>query len=199
MDQFYKEKRDAGNRYRAEQLRQIESLIVKKRKLADRQRAEYFRCDFSSVDNYVSSVEQYRADLIHMLGWPLNGYDERMPVPDAGIEYVSEDSLGRIFRLNIEVMEDVTAYGILFLPHTAPPYPLILSQHGGWGTPELCSDFFGSDNYHDMTRRVLRKGAAVFAPQLLLWKEEFGPEFDRVHIDVRTQAAWGFDYGSGAF
>src|SRR5699024_2568078 len=52
------------------------------------------------------------------------------------------------------------------------------------GTPELCSGFFGSANYNDMTLRIFQKGVNVFAPQLLLWKEgDFGEDSHRAEID----------------
>jgi hypothetical protein len=67
----------------------------------------------------------------------------------------------------------------------------VIAQHGGLGTPELCSGFFGSDNYNDMTRRILRKGVAVFAPQMLLWAEEFGPNTERLTIDAELKQLGG--------
>jgi hypothetical protein len=74
-------------------------------------------------------------------------------------------------------------YGILFMPKGEGPHPLIISQHGGKGTPELCSSFFNSSNYNDMSLRLRKHGCAVFAPQLLLWGEDFGPDNERLAMD----------------
>jgi hypothetical protein len=188
---LYKEGREVGNQYRAVQLRQIETLIMKRRKVSAEQRKRYFRPDLSSIEAYKDSLKKYRKDLINMLGWPLNKYTSKLFNPSADIEYVATDLLGTIYRLNIHVMSDVTMYGLLFLPLTPPPWPLVISQHGGMGTPELCSGFFGSDNYNDMTRRILRKNVAVFAPQMLLWAEEFGPNTDRSRIDTELKQLGG--------
>ncbi len=80
---------------------------------------------------------------------------------------MAKDDLGHIERIWIEVFSGLQSYGLLFVPHGAGMHPLVISQHGGLGTPELTAGFFGSANYSDMTRRVLRRGAVVFAPQAL--------------------------------
>lgn len=45
----------------------------------------------------------------------------------------------------------------------------VLLQHGGGGTPELCMDMNGKNNYTHMAKVLAEEGFAVFAPQLLLW------------------------------
>ena len=44
--------------------------------------------------------------------------------------------------------------------------PLVISMHGGGGSPEVAL-FHGGGNYHDMVRGAVRHGYAVFAPQHL--------------------------------
>jgi dienelactone hydrolase len=184
MPNLYKESKERGNEYRREQLDQILNKIKEKQQKSVARRKEYFKPDFSSKENYVKSMDKYRIDLIKGLGWPMTEYRSNLDVPEADIIYEGEDELGKIYRLNINIMEGMTVYGILFLPKSEPPYTLVISQHGGGGTAELCSGLFdGTQNYNDMTRRVLRKGFAVFAPQLMLWNENFGPEFNRSKID----------------
>lgn len=52
--------------------------------------------------------------------------------------------------------------------------------------------FFGSANYNDMVRRILRRGVAVFAPQLLLWNpDRFGPDHEKNVIDRRLKQVGG--------
>ena len=123
-----------------------------------------------------------------MLSWnPLTDYSEGLPLPSASKEFIAEDDMGRIYRVLLEVADDFIFYGILFLPKSFDEnkkYPFIISQHGGAGTPELCSDFYFDTNYTHMTRRVLEKNAVVFAPQLLLWdKNNFGAAYDRNAAD----------------
>ncbi len=191
LKDLYTEARDTGNPYRTAQLEQFKELIKQRREFSVEQRRRYFAPEFASVAAYESSIVRYRKDFINMLGWPLNDYAPNLPIPLADIEYVAADSLGEIYRINIHVMPGITMYGVLLLPHTPPPWPLVIAQHGGLGTPELCSGFFGSDNYNDMSRRILRRGAAVFAPQMLLWAEEFGPDTERLHIDVQLKQLGG--------
>ena len=158
---------------------------------ADKRRKKFFRPDFASMDAFQESVDVYRSKLISMLGWPLCNYSEEMGTPDADVEFVAEDELGSIYRLNIHVGFGLSTYGVLFVPEGKGPHPLIISQHGGQGTPELCSGFFDSANYNDMSRRILRRGFAVFSPQLLLWAEEFGPTYDRPYLERQLKQLGG--------
>ena len=88
-------------------------------------------------------------------------------------EFVAEDDVCKIYRITIPVAEVIPFYGILMIPHNVKfPAPLVIAQHGGNGTPELCSDFHGKNNYNHMVQRLLSRGAIVFAPQILLWRTE---------------------------
>src|ERR1035437_1917095 len=138
MSELYTESRYYSNKYRDDQFEQINNLIKSKRKEANLKRASYFKQNFTTIEDYKLSIEKLRADFINMLGWPLNTYFDDMPLPNAQIEFVAEDYLGKIYRLNISVIDEVTTYGMLFLPNTPPPYPLVICQHGGSGTPEVC-------------------------------------------------------------
>jgi hypothetical protein len=81
---------------------------------------------------------------------------------------------------------------LYFRPHGSGPFPFAISQHGGDGTPEYCSGLTGSSNYNNMTRGVLEKGIAVFAPQLLTWDTgSFGPNHNRDTIDRRLKQTGG--------
>ena len=62
--------------------------------------------------------------------------------------------------------------------------PLVVFQHGGGGTPELASDFYGKNNYNHGVRRVVNRGVAVLLPQLLIWSQE----------ESETQRAHPIDY-----
>ena len=81
-----------------------------------------------------------------------------------------ETDLAAVYRLTVYINDEIPFYALLHLPKSAKaPLPLIIAQHGGGGTPELCSDLYGKNNYNGMVRRCLSRGAAVLAPQLLLW------------------------------
>ena len=188
---LYREPQDAGNSYRKTMLEEVRRLLDKEYKKADHHRDRYFAPDFSSIDSYERSLSKYRDDLIRMLGWPLDsGLDRDVPLISS--QEVAKDSLGRISRILVETLPGVNTYGIFFRPHGDGPFPLVISQHGGGGTPELCSGFFHSANYNDITRRVLRRGCAVFAPQLLLWQpDRFGPDHEKDRIDGRLKEIGG--------
>ena len=106
-------------------------------------------------------------------------------------EFVAEDELGRLFRVWIQTLPEMETYGLLFVPHSGGPFPLVISQHGGGGTPELCSNLFQPANYNDMSRRVLRRHCVVFAPQLPMWREEFGPPVERDRLDRQLKQLGG--------
>ena len=85
---------------------------------------------------------------------------------------VCDDEVCKIFRLKVYITPDIPMYAMLLLPHNVKAKaPLVVAQHGGGGTPESCSDFDGKNNYNNMVQRVLERGAAVIAPQLLLWSQ----------------------------
>ncbi|MGO4697136.1 dienelactone hydrolase family protein [Paenibacillus sp. 2TAB26] len=181
---LYGEDPDIGNWYREKQKIELDHLIKRMRATGNQNRAEFFRPDTSSIDTYEAGLEPYREKFKAMLGWPLSDPALDSSIPIARVEWVAQDRLSKIYRVMVEGEYGLTTYGLLFLPLTEGPFPLVISQHGGEGTPELCSSFYGPTNYHDMTRRVLQRNIAVFAPQLLLWKEgEYGPPYDRASID----------------
>jgi hypothetical protein len=183
---LYCENENAGNVYRDDYRSDIKKLIENRRRKADLIRGNYITPDAIFEDS-----ERYRRDFIDMLGWPLNASLSRS-IPNVVQKFVSRDRLGTIYRMKIEVIDGFWFYGLLFLPNEVKQYPLVIAQHGGGGTPELCSGFFGSANYNDMTRKILENKVAVFAPQLLLWSSpRFGESYDRAKIDVQLKQIGG--------
>jgi dienelactone hydrolase len=152
-----------------------------------RSEADKSRGGFITPQSLAADREHYRSEFYKMLGRPLTEYSADLPLPGASKEFIGRDDMGTIYRILIEVTEGFTFYGILFLPvhfDDTMKYPFVISQHGGGGTPELCSDFYTDTNYTHMTRRVQEKNAVVFAPQLLLWdKNNFSAEYNREDAD----------------
>ncbi|OAS23074.1 alpha/beta hydrolase family protein [Paenibacillus oryzisoli] len=189
---LYIEPEDKGNHYRLKQYEELIAWITRLQQQSELQRRNYFTPDYTDGKCYMSSIEHYRQEFATMLGLPLlarNAGDIVNEPPDEAIyELVGEDELSTIYRVTIPVREGLHAYGILLLPQGKGPFPLVISQHGGQGTPEMTAGFFASDNYNEMTRRIVQRGVAVFAPQLLLWETgRFGPVFDRKQIDVQLK------------
>jgi dienelactone hydrolase len=111
-------------------------------------------------------LEEHRQRYIKMLGLDRIGTEGN---PPATLTRVGEDEDAVIYRATVHITPEIPQYGLLFVPHGTLKAPLVIAQHGGYGTPELCSDLNGKNNYNHMVRRVLRRGAIVYAPQLLIW------------------------------
>ena len=145
------------------------------------------RRSFITPDTLANDREHYRAEYISMLGI------DKIPAPTkpTECEYYAEDEVAKIYRLTVYITDEIPMYAMLFIPHgVTSGAPLIISQHGGGGTPELTADMNGKNNYNHMTQRVLERGAVVIAPQLLLWARttsETAPghpiEFNRQKLD----------------
>lgn len=185
MEEYYTEAEDIASVYRKQYLDSITDLIKKKQEEKNKERVNTF---LNNLDN----IEKEREELKKMLGWPLYGGCEHKPA--LKLEYVGKDSEVYIYRAFIDVFPDYSFYGILFIkadtsgePDASKfgKKPLIISQHGGLGTPEFCSGIYGDTaNYNQMTRRILKNDVHVFAPQLLIWcPERYKLPFERVDID----------------
>ncbi|WP_135552898.1 alpha/beta hydrolase family protein [Paenibacillus cymbidii] len=176
---------------RVRQYEELERWVGLERQHANAHRRQAFAPDFSSAETYAASLTPYRRSLRRMLGRPLADLPNERTPPVAECEWVARDDLADIYRLTVHADERLSLYALLFMPQGERPLPLVLVQHGGSGTPELCAGFYGPSNYHDMVRRFLRRGAAVFAPQLHLWTAERGPDNKRPLFDNRLKQLGG--------
>ena len=123
-----------------------------------------FQPDFASIQSFVTSAEAYRRAFATSIGFPAPGV---IPEEPARFERLGEDGIGTYFRAYIPVRPGLNTEGIYIVPKGAiGPAPLVIAQHGGAGSPELAL-FNGGSNYHDMVRGAVKRGFAVFAPQLL--------------------------------
>jgi dienelactone hydrolase len=130
--------------------------------------------------------------LAKVIGWPLHDGPPR----DARLidsTHLGDDADASIHRLIFDILPNhgsLPMHGLLMLPHAPGPHALCISQHGGGGTPELCSGLLesGSANYNDQSRRLIRRGYAVFAPQLMMWNaDQFGEPHEREAVDQRLK------------
>ena len=170
---------NAGEVFRKEYLNSVERLIRQKNEEAVRERERYAK-------QFRGHEEEYRLELVRQLGWPLNEYfakkEGELSVPEVKKTFVTKEEDISIYRLQLEVFPEFWYYGILFAKEDGKKRPLVISQHGGQGTPELCSSLYeeGSDNYNDMTQRLLQYDVNVFAPQMLLWNiPQYRVSYDR--------------------
>ena len=144
----------------------IRKVIENRRLQADEARKAY--ADPQAV---AAHPDHYREELRQLLGWPLTE-----PVRETAKMTLAEEKIlepGILMqRLQFEVLPGLPFYGILLIPQEkTEKMPLVISQHGGWGTPEQTADLHMPNNYKSMSLRLARAGCVVFAPQLLLWLE----------------------------
>lgn len=183
MAEQYREESSQSDSYRAGYLESVKSFLSR-----EQARAEERRAAFITPEKLAADPEGYRARYLSMLGIPLSDYKTYAKDPVKVLEdtLVTRTETHELRRMRLEVTEGFAMYGILFLPLSGitENTPFVLSQHGGLGTPEVCSDFFGDNNYNHQTNRLLARGAVVFAAQLLLWnKEAYGNPYDRQKLD----------------
>lgn len=155
---------DFADPYRQAYLSGIEEYIARMNRECAQARRTYFCPEKLKKDQ-----ERYRREYLQMLGLDtfLNA-----GTPKANLVYVGQDDSCDIYRLTVELTEEIPFYSLLMIPKSVTgPVPLVIAQHGGGGTPELCCDMYGKNNYNRMARRILERGAAVLAPQLLLWSQ----------------------------
>lgn len=124
---------------------------------------------FLNPEELVKNPEKFRDMYKEMLG--INQFLEN-GMTSAEMIYVGKDDICRIYRLTVKVTDEIPFYAMLLIPHGIDKCPLAIVQHGGWGTPELCCDMNGKNNYNHMAQRVLERNIAVLAPQLMLWTTE---------------------------
>ena len=174
--QIYQGNVSLGNHLRKEYLESINKFIDQKYSESFRKRDEF--CD----KDIVQKQEVYRKQYIDMIGEPVYPYPEYCP--KAKSTYVGKDDMCDIYYLQIEVMPEFWFWGIFMVPFNIEKAPLVIAQHGGGSTPEICSDMLGESNYGYFTKRALERGMAVFAPQLLLWKFDIQTGEKKLEIDL---------------
>jgi len=162
MNTQYSEVPEAAAAYREEFLKAVQDLTAKREAQLNDERFHLLRKIFDDP-------ETSRKDFASMFGWPLT--EERTPAVGVQETFLGYSAGRLVSRLRMEVLPGLPFYGLLFRFEDDTPRPFLISQHGGLGTPELCSSLYpaGSANYNEQTQRLLKYNVNVFAPQLLLW------------------------------
>ncbi len=159
---------------RREQHLQIKAYVDKVLATKVDQSLDALRPDFSSVAAYARSVEPWRERVIASLGGRPPGAKEGRVTK---FQQVGEDAECTVFRVWIEVVDGVEAYGIYLVPKgLTGKAPLIVAQHGGGGSPEAMCDLDTRVNYRSFGREAVRKGYIVWAPALAMRCDYCGDE-----------------------
>lgn len=122
--------------------------------------------DFLSTESYESSLYPFRKKLGDYFGYPppkaIKGKITRF-------EKAGEDNYSTVYRVWIEVIDDVHTYGLYLLPKSGGcKLPLIVAIHGGGGNPEAICGLDTRVNYHDFGYEAVKRGYAVWAPGLTM-------------------------------
>ena len=123
-----------------------------------------------SPERMAAMREDFRAEYAHMLGIDTCREVFGTGAPEAELTEISNDDNETISRVKLKICDGVYFTGLLLVPkQRQAKAPLALMSHGGGGSPQLCCDLIGPNNYGGVVRMLLNRGVVVFAPQLLLW------------------------------
>ena len=172
----YREEKEIAKQYKQQYVSGLHNLISEREQVSEAIRKEY-------TADIFKNPQKYRDDLCKMLGWPLVDYEGEEVVPPTSEKLSDEDGYS-VYRMQFEILKGLTMTGLFFKAGDTKK-PLVLFQHGGAGTPEFVSGVYGSSEYYfDVVQKLIKEGAHVFAPQLLLWDNTYGVDYDRKAIDA---------------
>ncbi|MBO5408549.1 MAG: hypothetical protein J6A61_04005 [Clostridia bacterium] len=175
----YQETKEISKKYKQQYVNGLEHLLARREADCETVRETYRKDIFTNP-------KKYREDFQKMLGWPLVGYTpEQLSEPKS--EKLSDENGYSVYRMQFEILKGVFLTG-LFFQVDGKKNPLVIFQHGGAGTPEFAAGVYGSSEYYyDVIQNLTGQGAHVFAPQLLLWDETYGVEYDRKAMDAHLK------------
>ena len=139
--------------------------------------------DYTSLRRYCASADALRKKLISegLGGWP-----ERPRKIKAKEEYLGELEPGSLYRLEVEVLPDVSMPALLLLPKSAKkkPLPGVICLHGYGGSPEWTMGFGTPREMNYMNscgHRLSSAGYVVLAPHIVCSPP--GIDRDRVRLE----------------
>jgi hypothetical protein len=133
-----------------------------------------FEPDATSRAAYERSLAPYREKLGGFFGTPPPGAREGRVTR---FQQIGEDKFCTLFRVWVEVIENVEAYGIYMLPKQRKARaPLLIAQHGGGGNPEAICDLDTRENYRSFGPEAVKRGYIVWAPALAMRSTYSGDE-----------------------
>ena len=143
---------------RDEQYRQMDRYFTALIDQADHKRIEYWKkLDYSSPAAYDRAVQPYRDDWARYIGVPDTSGVPLQPRREKLAEF--QDSTA--YRVWIQTLPGVQAYGILLLPRkTAGRSPALIALHGVQGTPEFVAGIAPEPGNRDSVYRTFARTAA---------------------------------------
>ena len=171
-----------SNPLRTEQARELDEYI--KTIASDKSLLKaILKPDYSSQAAFEQSVKPYRKAFCDSIGYPPPG---KRPEQELSLEQIGEDSIAVYYRAMIPILPGVHSEGIYIIPKSVQgKAPLVISMHGGGGSPEVAL-FNGGSNHNDMVRGAAKRGYIVYAPQHLFRAEGYPGDIRR-RIDDRMR------------
>jgi cephalosporin-C deacetylase-like acetyl esterase len=163
---------------RDEQYRQMDRYITDLVMKADGVRAEYWKdLDLSSIPAYERSVERYRRDWSRFLGVPDMGNTPLSPRR----EKVAELETHTVYRVWLDCLPGVQAYGVLLVPkRLRGKAPGLVALHGHGGSAEIVAGLLdpkASGAYKRFGETAARRGYVVWCPFIFgTYSEEYEPQ-----------------------
>ena len=153
----------------------------------------FLELDFSSPAAYERSLEPARERLRAAYGTPPPGAKVGRVTK---FLQVGQDADCTVYRVWIEVIDGVEAYGIYLVPKKLPPggkAALLIAQHGGGGNPEALVDLDTRAAYNSFGREAVKRGYLVWAPALAMRSSYSGdaaiPGANREQLDEKLRLA----------
>lgn len=133
-----------------------------------------FEPNFFSTQDYLNSLYPYREILGDHFGYP-------PPKSTKGkitkFIKIGEDKYSTIYRVWIEVIEEVHTYGLYMVPkNSTGKVPMLITMHGGGGNPEAICGLDTRVNYHNLGYEAVKRGYIVWAPALNMHSNYSGDE-----------------------
>ncbi len=166
---LYEEDISASNPLRSRQASELDAYILSLKKDTGRLQ-KIFTPDYSSTSAFLASTRNLRQTFAQSIGYPPPGEPDKEPPT---FTQIGEDVLGTYYRAVIPILPGVHSEGLYIVPKGIKGrVPLIISMHGGGGSPEVAT-FHGGSNYHDMVMGGVKRGYVVWAPQHLFNADGF--------------------------
>jgi len=160
------ERIEDSQRIRDEQYWEMDRYVTDQVWKTDMVRAEYWKAlDFSSVAAYDRSAARYRREWAEFLGVPEPGALPLNPKREKIVELETHTA----YRVWLDALPGVQAYGILLVPKNVPgKLPGLIALHGHNGSPEIVAGFLPPDNsgYKRFGETAAKMSYVVWCPYI---------------------------------
>lgn len=172
------ERLEQSQHIRDEQYQELDRYVTNLALNADSARAGHWKgLDFSSMGAYERSAARYRKEWAEFMGVPEPG---KLPL-NPRREKVAELATHTAYRVWLDALPGVQAYGILLVPKNARgKLPGLIALHGHGGSAEIVAGFLDPNlpsGYRRFGETAVQRGYVVWCPYIYgFYSEENKPE-----------------------